>query len=372
MNNHLHIITHDVPYPADFGGVIDIFNKIKWLHKIGVKIHLHCFIKHRKKQAVLNTYCETVNYYNRKNLKGISFGLPYIVSSRSNSNLLKNLQKDNFPILFEGVHSTYHLYRNEFANRKLFIRTFNVEHLYYDSLAKNESNLLKKAYYLREARLLKKYEATILKKAHIFTLSENDSAVFKNEFGINEISFLPVFLPHNYSKSNIGYGLYCLYHANLSINENENVAIWLIEKVFGQLQIPLIIAGLSPSNKIKIAVKKNKYISIVDSPTDENLQLLIENAQINILPSFNNTGVKLKLLNALFNGRYCLVNKAGANGSGLEALCEYSESETEFKDAIQSLFTREFTAKKMQYRSTALKNLYNNEKNALLIHDAIR
>jgi hypothetical protein len=372
INNHLHIITHDVPYPADFGGVIDIFYKIKALHAIGVKIQLHCFVKNRPQQVELEKYCETVTYYKRKGLSSFSFELPYIVSSRKSNLLLDNLRIDNYPILFEGVHGTYHLYKNEFANRKLFIRTFNVEHIYYDSLAKNENNLLKKVYYLNEARVLKKYESIIIKKAYVFTLSENDSSIFKKKFNVTSIEFLPVFLPYEIVKSNIGKGLYCLYHANLSINENENAAIWLIENVFKNLQVPLIVAGLSPSKRLIALAAENKYVSIVNCPTDENLQLLIEKAQINILPSFNSTGVKLKLLNALFNGRYCLVNNAGAAGSAVEELCEYAETPIEFIQAIKLLFAKEFTAKEMQHRSTALKFLYNNENNALLIRDAIR
>jgi hypothetical protein len=371
-NNSLHIITHDVPYPADFGGVIDIFYKIKALHAIGIKIQLHCFVKNRPQQAELEKYCETVTYYKRKGLSSFSFTLPYIVSSRKSKLLLQNLQKDNYPILFEGVHSTYHLYKNEFANRKLFIRTFNVEHIYYDSLAKNESNLLKKLYCLNEARLLKKYESIIIKKAYVFTLSENDSSIFKKKFSATSIEFLPVFLPYEIVKSNIGKGLYCLYHANLSVNENENAAIWLIENVFKTLPIPFIIAGLSPSKKLIAAAAKNKYVTVLNSPTDENLQLLIEKAQINILPSFNTTGIKLKLLNALFNGRHCLVNNAGADGCGVEELCQYAEAAAEFIEAIKLLFTKEFTAKQMQHRSTALKILYNNETNVSIIRDAIR
>jgi hypothetical protein len=90
------------------------------------------------------------------------------------------------------------------------------------------------------------------------------------------------------------------------------------------------------------------------------------------LPSFNNTGVKLKLLNALYNGRHCIVNAAGVDGSGLEAFCSITETVTDFKQTIADLISKEFTAKEMQHRSTALKFLYNNEKNALLIRDAIR
>ena len=63
---HLHIITHDIPFPADFGGVIDIFYKIKSLHQNGVKIHLHCFENKRTRQIELEKYCEAVYYYERK------------------------------------------------------------------------------------------------------------------------------------------------------------------------------------------------------------------------------------------------------------------------------------------------------------------
>ena len=39
MEKHLHIISFDVPYPANYGGVIDVFYKLKALHAEGIKIH---------------------------------------------------------------------------------------------------------------------------------------------------------------------------------------------------------------------------------------------------------------------------------------------------------------------------------------------
>ena len=120
MDKHLHIITHDVPWPADYGGVIDIYYKIKSLHNLGIKIHVHCFTGGRKPQPDLNNYCEEVIYYPRKkNLPGILSGIPYIVQSRSNSDLLKNLTKDNYPVLMEGIHCTYFLQKNKLTNRKV-------------------------------------------------------------------------------------------------------------------------------------------------------------------------------------------------------------------------------------------------------------
>src|SRR5688572_11291711 len=96
MQKLLHIICHDVPWPADYGGVVDLFYKIKALHDEGVKIKLHCFDYGRGHQDELSKYCEEVNYYQRlSKWKSISLSKPYIVRSRENPLLLENLLKDD-------------------------------------------------------------------------------------------------------------------------------------------------------------------------------------------------------------------------------------------------------------------------------------
>ena len=42
-DKHLHIVSFDIPYPPNYGGVIDVYYKLKALHRKGVKIILHCF-----------------------------------------------------------------------------------------------------------------------------------------------------------------------------------------------------------------------------------------------------------------------------------------------------------------------------------------
>ena len=109
MNNDktLHIICHDVPWPADYGGVVDLFYKLKALYEEGVKIKLHCFDYGRGQQNELNKYCEEVNYYKRlSKWQSISLTKPYIVKSRENPLLLENLLKDDHPVLMEGIHCT--------------------------------------------------------------------------------------------------------------------------------------------------------------------------------------------------------------------------------------------------------------------------
>ncbi|MBK6399036.1 MAG: hypothetical protein IPF75_12445 [Bacteroidetes bacterium] len=90
-SDHLHIISFDVPYPADYGGVIDVFFKLKALHEAGIKITLHCFEYGRTEQKELEKYCKKVYYYPRKNSRSLLFNtLPYIVLTRSSDQLKKD------------------------------------------------------------------------------------------------------------------------------------------------------------------------------------------------------------------------------------------------------------------------------------------
>ena len=365
MDKHLHIVCLDIPYPADYGGVIDLFYKIKSLHHAGVKIHLHCFTKHRKPQDELNKYCETVHYYQRKaNTKSFSFSLPLIVNSRINQTLIENLQKDNYPVLLEGIHCTYYLKTGQLNNRKIIVRLHNVEFAYYKKLAQNESNFFKKLYYLNESRLLKKYEKAVADKAPFLAVSKQDVDLYKEEFNATDIHYLPVFLPYTLAVGKEGKGCFCLYHGNLAINENEQAATWLLKNVFSQLKLPFVITGKNPSKKLQQLAHDHQHTCLVANPTDKEMQDMISKAHVHVLPSFNNTGVKLKLLNAMFNGRHCLVNNAGVEGSGLESFCHLAEDAETFRQQIEDLYTKAFTEQEVQQRQGLLQTMYNNESNA--------
>ncbi|HXB41966.1 MAG TPA: glycosyltransferase family 1 protein, partial [Bacteroidia bacterium] len=84
MENSLHIVSFDVPFPANYGGVIDVFYKLVNLYKAGIKITLHCYEYGRGEQKELEKYCQKVYYYKRKTsfLKQLS-PVPYIIKSRT-------------------------------------------------------------------------------------------------------------------------------------------------------------------------------------------------------------------------------------------------------------------------------------------------
>lgn len=368
MDKHLHIVSLDVPLPADYGGVIDIFYKIKALSEIGIKIHLHCFTKGKAEVPELNNYCASVQYYKReKNQSVLKPQLPYIVSSRSNKALLQNLNKDDHPILLEGIHCSYFLHSNQLENRKVFLRLHNTEHIYYAHLAKHEKNILKKSYLKLESKRLKKYEKEIAEKATLLALSEIDLQFFENKFSATKVKLLPAFIAWQQIKCLPGRGNYALYHGNLSVNENEAAVLNLLKENIATAEMPLLIAGKNPSEKLIRKINEAVHSTLVTNPDEAALQKLIEEAHINILPAENATGVKLKLLNALFNGRHCVVNKAAVAGTNLANLCEVVKSPREYKALLKKLSTQNFEREAIQQRQIKLLAEYNNEKNALLL-----
>ena len=87
----LHIVSFDVPFPANYGGVIDVFYKIKSLHRERVGVILHCFQYGREKSEELESICEKVYYYKRKmNWLGFFSKTPFIVYSRKNESVRLN------------------------------------------------------------------------------------------------------------------------------------------------------------------------------------------------------------------------------------------------------------------------------------------
>ncbi len=364
MNNHLHIVCLDVPYPVDYGGVFDLFHKIKSLSAAGVNIHLHCFEYGRGEQPVLNDYCSEVSYYVRhEGHKGFSHKLPYIVCSRSNGQLLDRLLQDDYPILLEGVHCTYLLNDERFSERRIILRLHNVEYQYYRQLYHSEKSLWKKMYYLHESNMLRQYERRISGKVKILAVSAKDSEQYRTEFGAEDIETLPVFLPYEEVRSKEGTGCFCLYHGNLSVPENEQAVIWLLKKVFYSLELPLIISGKHPSARLERLIGDYPHACLIADPSEEEMQDLIAKAQVNILPSFNCTGVKLKLLNALFNGRHCVVNGEAVEGSGLAEICAVAEGAEAMRRMVTNLYRQPMRSEDIERRKSVLGALYNNEGN---------
>ena len=356
----LHIVAFDVPFPANYGGVIDIYYKIKAIYEEGIDIKLHVYNYGRKlSKSELSKYCSEINYYSRKIYKNPFMGtLPYIVNSRNSSDLLNNLQKDQAPILFEGLHCTYYLAHPSLQNRVKILRTHNIEHHYYKHLENSESKYFKKYFFRIEAEKLKKHQE-ILKHAYIIAaISPNDTSYFNKKFG-NTI-YIPAFHSNNKLGKPDNKGDFVLYHGNLSVPENYNAAKQLILNVFSKIKTRAIIAGNNPPKELITLCNMHQNVELKYNLSTDEIHQLIKNAHINVLYTNQNTGIKLKLLNALYLGRFSIVNSLMVEGSGLEKLCTISNNFQNIIQNINTLIKTDYTENHYTDKKLFLEKKFNN------------
>lgn len=362
----LHIVSFAIPDPPDYGGIIDVFYKIKHLAAAGVKIYLHCSqYDGRKPSPLLEQWCEKVWYYPRHTgISGVSITQPYIVYSRRNDELLQNLQTINAPVFFDGLSTAYYLHHPSLNDRIKILRPQNVEQDYYSLLAKRTKNFVKKIYYRREATLLAGYENKLTNVHAFFTVALHDHDFFKTKYPHAVHEYLPSFQPYNTVSAKEGSGNFCLYHGNLSVEENEEAALFLLQEIIPNLSIPFIIAGKNPSKKLYEEAKKYPHCTVIANPDAEKMDELISDAQIHVLPTFQNTGLKLKLLHALFHGRHVLVNEDMVHGTGLQSICHRAEDAAQFIQKIKELLQAPFDTIEKTKRSSLLMQHYDNRTNA--------
>ena len=154
-----------------------------------------------------------------------------------------------------------------------------------------------------------------------------------------------------------------MYHGNLEVGENNEAALFLVNEVFSKINTPLIIAGRKPSTQLINAVSNYKHIEIKGNINTSEIDELIKNAQINVLPTFQATGIKLKLLAALFNGRHCVVNSPMVANTGLEQLCSIQNTAAEMAQEITRLFDLPFDMKEKHTREEILTANFANATN---------
>lgn len=362
--SHIHIIAFDLPYPPDYGGATDIYHKIRSLYDLGVKITLHVFLYKGKMPApALEALTEKTHYYYRRRFVNPFWGSkPYVVTTRNSENLMRKLLLDDYPILFEGLHTTAYLGRPELKDRIMVVRAHNVEHNYYRALGFAERRWIKQKFFFLEANRLQNYEP-ILQQAHVIAaISPMETAYFQKTYG--NTHYIPAFHSNSKVMSLPGKGDYVLYHGNLSIPENDRAAIYLVKEVFPLLSQPCIVAGSNPSQMLQNAAAKYPHIQIKANLTAEEIFDLVRNAHVNTLVTFQSTGIKLKLLNALYRGRHLVANTPMVEETQLESLCHVSDDPKAMAHIIKQCFLEPFEESNIHDREQQLSNTFNNTENA--------
>lgn len=363
----IQLVAFDIPYPPTYGGVIDVYYKLKFLAEVGVGVHLHCFFDDRSPAPQLNSLCKSVQYYRRKPaLQSLPWRFPYMAYSRRSHSLLARLLQADQPVLFEGLHTTFCLPDlARVTQQPLAVRLHNIEHDYYEGLAQAEPNPLKRLYFSHEAQLLKSFEQRLANADMLLPISQAEDNYFGRQYGRGKTHYLPAFHPHERVCSIVGKGKFILYHGNLAVAENHQAAMELTEKVFAQLPYPCIIAGANPKPLLQKTISRYPHCQLVANPDEATLLELLQNAHIHLLTTQQPTGIKLKLLNALFLGRHLIANEAMVAQTGMETLCYVADQAETWVQLIHQLMQVAFGEGDIAKRQEVLLPAFCNRQNAL-------
>lgn len=368
MSKNLHLVSFDVPYPPNYGGVIDVYYKIVELHKLGVEIYLHTYLlKKENKQPKLNRFCKEVFYYKReKKLTDFFSSKPFRIKSRENLNLIENLKKIEAPIIFDGLHTAFPLLKFNFKN--VYVRTHNIEHDYFKGLAKSQKNIFSKLIYHLEASKLEKFEKNLDKVKGIFAISPFEFNYFKKKYNNNSY-YIPVFHEAKFTQENTNRSDYILFHGDLRVSDNIKSAMSCIN-IYKDSPYRLVIASSQKATEIEKITREYDNIDFQHIATNKQLKLLIQKAKINFIYTHLKSGIKLKLLNVLYNGGHLLTNKKMVEDTGLEETCAIAKNKKDFLRQTNLLFQKDFSETELMKRKELLSK-FNPEQSAKAIVNII-
>lgn len=355
-NKRIHIVSFDVPFEPNYGGILDVYLRAKALKQAGFYIVMHCFDYGRGKLKLDRDIADEVFYYKRKTSIFSFIGTaPYIVRGRKNKQLLTNLRKDNDPILLEGQHSTGFIDQLNRNNRTILIRKHNVEWQYYSELANRERSLMKLVFYRTESRRLRHQEARLY-KFPLLCISQTDLNYYRSKGAKAYLATTPLFFEESQLENQTGN--YALFHGNLSVAENiEAIEILVDNLLKSKTNLQIKVAGKNPSPELT-ELLKNTEIECVADPSMEEMKRLIQRAKVHLCLGFQQTGLKLKLLQSLETGKPCVVTKEMLFGTELERFCIVWNPERNISGILSEIHINQ---EEIEQRRTELKQIFAPE-----------
>jgi len=360
MQKKIHIVSFDVPFQPNYGGVMDVYLRARALKDAGFYVVIHAFEYGRGKLEMDRRICDQVFYYTRKGGLSSLSGKPYIVNSRKNSQLLERLLEADGPILLEGQHCTSFVHQLERAGKKFAIRMHNVEWQYYRELANKADTVLKKTYYRTESRRLRHHEHHLFKST-LLCISKEDQKYYSAKGVKTKLVYPPLF----FDKIKAETKNYTLFHGNLAVAENIEAVNRILEECRSKDSHPeIVFAGKNPSAELRSAIE-NAGFKCFSNPTSEEMEALIGGARIHLCIGFQRSGLKLKLLKALETGNMVIATNEVLHGTAMHEFCVEWDGESSLVELLNTIGNLDEIGR--NERINALRELFSPNKYAEVI-----
>lgn len=371
----LLFITTQLPFPPISGGVIKSWKLVEYLSQ-HYSLTVAYFLKNNDRDyeakfldavtiaghiAIPLEIPRTPANLIRSNFLGIPLNL-----YRNYSKALKkeiSLVSDVHDCIFIDHYEMFQ-YVPEDYHGKIVLHQHNCEYLMWERFGAIEHHILKKFALYNQAFWIKRYEKKICEKADSILAAPNDIEELVNigadkekfyltyHLGDEELMHLPPLTFKDNSPT-------LLYIGTLSWEANVDGLVWFISEVWQKLSsqiqgIQLKVVGKNPDTRLTTIAAA--YDNITFMGFVEELDMVYQDAQIFICPLRFGSGIKVKVMNALYRGIPCVTTDIGIEGlmavDGIHYLL--ANTPDEYITQIRKLLSQKELWESISYNARAL------------------
>ncbi len=356
------IIAPDVPYPDDYGGAKDVWQRLRVLDQHGHALSLLATFKDERRRAAFEASPESKTFreialFRSSPWRGLASVYPYTVGSRRFTAAQVEQVAARFgqaafdAIEIEGLQAlgTFLTVRGRLRYRKALVRSLNRESGYLFNLARSEANPLKRAFLRYDACKFYLFERFGGWKQAV------DAVLFISSEEIEHPNFAdvkrralvrpsfpagrpPAFVNDFASRDNM-----LLYVGNLKLADNRAavlVAYRELRELLHQHDWRFAVCGRSDDAGILPELRDDPRVTCTFNLTPDELEAFYGRAKVFACFSENRAGVKLKLFESIQAGLPVVANDKAMAGSGLaSAALMFSRGDATARETLVDLLT---------------------------------
>ena len=220
--------------------------------------------------------------------------------------------------------------------------------LYY----KNEKNILKKLYFLKEKFLCEFFEKKFINKFEkIILVNEKEKDLANEKFKTNKFLNIPIGIPIGdvvLSNKKLSKNINLVFIGNMRFKPNKDGILYFYENYFKKLPENYTLNIVGPNNdSIEIDDQRVKKIGFVN-----NLDEFLENMDFGIAIMINGAGQKTKILDYLSRGLPTFINNFTYENNYFDS--DYIYNVNDFKELIDKIEKMEII-KREEIKKSVLK-----------------
>lgn len=327
-------ISPELPYPTNSGGRIYTWERLKQLSKKKNNIYLYALTEKDEfvDLDILSQVCTEVNVYDREKsyVKAIlNISKPYSVISRFSKKMfydIKNkIEQLNIDLIIIDMPEM--LMNCPFNNNiSKVITQHNIEYELFRSIYKNSKSYFRRIIYYFEYIKMKKFEEKFYNSDAIHGctfISNKELRRFTNKFhnlkaicitqgyDINNIYNLKII--NKNVKNNI------IFTGKMDYEPNIQAVNWFCKDILPLIKnkindVKFYIVGKNPTNQVK-SLENN---SVIVTGKVENMKEYFNKTNLSVIPLKSGGGVKIKLFEALGNGKIVVSTSKGIEGTNFK------------------------------------------------------